>query len=149
MVVTRCMCCGRAMRPSGSRSWSICLFISLAAGSVRNMYHTEYRDPIMGERAPSCQTLRKGVFGAGAAFIVFTGITSELNYGRGAGAAQDAQEASTHKKDQQSYNIERKKMGEMWNYTKERKLERCTNVAESVSHLYRHCKLEELWNMRD
>ncbi|RZB66221.1 hypothetical protein D0Y65_042029 [Glycine soja] len=30
MVVTRCMCCGRAMRPSGSRSWSICLFISLA-----------------------------------------------------------------------------------------------------------------------
>ncbi|KAH1210876.1 hypothetical protein AAZX31_15G237800 [Glycine max] len=52
----------------------------LLAGSVRNMYHTEYRDPIMGERAPSCQTLRKGVFGAGAAFIVFTGITSELNY---------------------------------------------------------------------
>ncbi|KAH1148805.1 hypothetical protein GYH30_043437 [Glycine max] len=85
------MCCGRAMRPSGSRSWSICLFITsrvtfiiaascLLAGSVRNMYHTEYRDPIMGERAPSCQTLRKGVFGVGAAFIVFPDITSELYY---------------------------------------------------------------------
>jgi len=51
----------------------------LLAGSVRNAYHTKYRD-LMGERAPSCQTLRKGVFGAGAAFIVLTGITSELYY---------------------------------------------------------------------
>jgi len=51
----------------------------LLAGSVRNAYHTKYRD-LMGERAPSCQTLRKGVFAAGAAFIVMTGITSELYY---------------------------------------------------------------------
>ncbi|RDX90981.1 hypothetical protein CR513_27100, partial [Mucuna pruriens] len=51
----------------------------LLAGSVRNAYHTKYRD-LMGERAPSCHALRKGVFGAGAAFIVFTGITSELYY---------------------------------------------------------------------
>lgn len=51
----------------------------LLAGSVRNAYHTKYRD-LMGERAPSCQTLRKGVFGAGAAFIVLTGIVSELYY---------------------------------------------------------------------
>ncbi|XP_047182280.1 uncharacterized protein LOC124848606 [Vigna umbellata] len=90
MVVTRCLCCGKAMRPSGSRSWAICLFITswvtfiiaascLLAGSVRNAYHTKYRD-LMGERAPSCQTLRKGVFAAGAAFIVLTGITSELYY---------------------------------------------------------------------
>lgn len=28
MVVTRCLCCGKAMRPSGSRSWAICLFIT-------------------------------------------------------------------------------------------------------------------------
>lgn len=90
MVVTRCLCCGRAMRPSGSRSWAICLFITtwltfliaascLLAGSVKNAYHTKYRD-LLGERAPSCQTLRKGVFGAGAAFIVLTGIVSELYY---------------------------------------------------------------------
>ncbi|KAK2383032.1 fiber [Trifolium repens] len=90
MVVTRCLCCGKAMRPSGSRSWAICLFITtwltfliaascLLAGSVRNAYHTKYRD-LLGERAPSCQTLRKGVFGAGAAFIVLTGIISELYY---------------------------------------------------------------------
>ncbi|KAH1217338.1 hypothetical protein GmHk_13G038012 [Glycine max] len=77
MVVTRCLCCGKAMRPSGSRSWAICLFIT--TGSVRNAYHTNYRD-LMGERAPSCQTLRKGVFGAGAAFIIFKGITSDLYY---------------------------------------------------------------------
>nr|AFK47945.1 unknown [Lotus japonicus] len=90
MVVTRCLCCGKAMRPSGSRSWAICLFITtwltfiiaascLLAGSVRNAYHTKYRD-LMGDNAPSCQTLRKGVFGAGAAFIVLTGIASELYY---------------------------------------------------------------------
>ncbi|KAG4980371.1 hypothetical protein JHK82_033610 [Glycine max] len=40
----------------------------LLADSVRNAYHTKYHD-LMGERAPSCQTLRKGVFGARAAFI--------------------------------------------------------------------------------
>lgn len=51
----------------------------LLAGSVRNAYHTKYRD-IMGESAPSCETLRKGVFAAGAAFIVLTGIVSELYY---------------------------------------------------------------------
>lgn len=90
MVVTRCLCCGKAMRPSGSRSWAICLFITswlafiiagscLLAGSVRNAYHTKYRT-LLKENAPSCETLRKGVFGAGAAFIVFTGIASELYY---------------------------------------------------------------------
>nr|DAD22960.1 TPA_asm: hypothetical protein HUJ06_024423 [Nelumbo nucifera] len=53
--------------------------ICLLAGSVRNAYHTKYRG-IFGGQDPSCQTLRKGVFGAGAAFIVFTGILSELYY---------------------------------------------------------------------
>ncbi|KAF7803495.1 fiber protein Fb34 [Senna tora] len=51
----------------------------LLAGSVRNAYHTKYRT-VLTEHPPSCQTLRKGVFGAGAAFIVFTGIASELYY---------------------------------------------------------------------
>ena len=50
----------------------------LLAGSVRNAYHTKYVSS--WTRAPSCETLRKGVFGAGAAFIVFTGIASELYY---------------------------------------------------------------------
>ncbi|KAE9597145.1 hypothetical protein Lalb_Chr16g0383511 [Lupinus albus] len=27
MIVTRCFCCGKAMTPSGSRSWAIFLFI--------------------------------------------------------------------------------------------------------------------------
>ncbi|GLU23044.1 hypothetical protein SLE2022_390770 [Rubroshorea leprosula] len=86
MVATRCLCCGRAMRPSGSRAWAIVLFITswvffflaevcLLAGSVRNARHTKY----LGSKI-SCQVLRRGVFGAGAAFIVLTGIVSELYY---------------------------------------------------------------------
>ncbi|XP_054800666.1 uncharacterized protein LOC129304862 [Prosopis cineraria] len=89
MVVTRCLCCGQAMRPSGNRSWAICLFITswvtfiiaascLLAGSARNTRHTKDRTTV--PVIPSCVTLRKGVFGAGAAFIVFTGIVSELYY---------------------------------------------------------------------
>ncbi|CAL0313936.1 unnamed protein product [Lupinus luteus] len=90
MIVTRCLCCGKAMSPSGSRSWAIFLFITswvtfiiavscLVAGSVRNAYHTKYRT-LLKEMAPSCEILRKGVFGAGASFIVLTGIFSELYY---------------------------------------------------------------------
>ncbi|XP_010533900.1 PREDICTED: uncharacterized protein LOC104809568 [Tarenaya hassleriana] len=90
MGVSRCLCCGRALTPSGSRSWAIVLFITawvfffiaevcLLAGSVRNAYHTKYR-VYLGRHSPSCKTLRKGVFGAGAAFIVLTGIISELYY---------------------------------------------------------------------
>lgn len=51
----------------------------LLAGSVRNAYHTKYRT-IFSENPPSCQTLRKGVFGAGAAFIFFNTIVSEFYY---------------------------------------------------------------------
>lgn len=90
MVVSRCLCCGRALKPGGSRAWAIALFITcwvtffiaevcLLAGSVRNAYHTKYRRNI-SDNPPSCETLRKGVFAAGAAFIVFTGILSELYY---------------------------------------------------------------------
>lgn len=53
--------------------------VCLLAGSVRNAYHTKYRT-LLSDNPPSCETLRKGVFGAGAAFIVFTGIFSELFY---------------------------------------------------------------------
>lgn len=51
----------------------------LVGGSVRNAYHTKYRT-FLSEHPPSCEMLRKGVFGAGAAFIVLTGILSELYY---------------------------------------------------------------------
>ncbi|XP_062096575.1 uncharacterized protein LOC133802308 [Humulus lupulus] len=85
MVLSRCLCCGKALRPSSSRSWAIALFISswvffviavscLLGASVRNAYHTKYR------RAFSCKVVRKGIFGAGAAFVVFTGIVTELFY---------------------------------------------------------------------
>ncbi|XAR66435.1 hypothetical protein NMG60_11012670 [Bertholletia excelsa] len=86
MAVSRCMCCGKALRPGSARARAIALFVTcwitfaiaeicLLAGSVRNAYHTKY---VLGNA--SCETLRKGVFGAGAAFIVFTGIVSELYY---------------------------------------------------------------------
>lgn len=32
------------------------------------------------ENEPSCETVRKGVFAAGAAFVLFTGIISEFYY---------------------------------------------------------------------
>ncbi|CAI0407386.1 unnamed protein product [Linum tenue] len=93
MAATRCLCCGRAMRPSKSRSLAIALFVStwavpllcrvffiiaevcLLAGAIRNAKHTVYLT-----NSFSCKALRKGIFGAGAAFIVFTGIASELYY---------------------------------------------------------------------
>ncbi|KAI9121351.1 hypothetical protein K1719_008384 [Acacia pycnantha] len=89
MVVTRCLCGGQAMSPSRNRSWAISLFITswvtfiiaascLLAGSAGNAHHT--KDRIVAPGIPSCETLKKGVFGAGAAFIVFTGIASELYY---------------------------------------------------------------------
>lgn len=28
MVTSRCLCCGKAMRPSGSRAWAVVLFIT-------------------------------------------------------------------------------------------------------------------------
>ncbi|KAI4342482.1 hypothetical protein MLD38_027109 [Melastoma candidum] len=90
MSATRCFCCGKALNPSGSRAWAVILFITcwvcfliaelcLFGGSIRNAYHTKYRT-IFSENPPSCQTLRKGVFGAGAAFVFFTAIVSEFYY---------------------------------------------------------------------
>lgn len=90
MLASRCLCCGRGLRPGGSRAWAIVLFIScwvlffiaevcLLAGSVKNAYHTKYKT-VLFSSSTSCRTLRKGVFGAGAAFVVLTGIISELYY---------------------------------------------------------------------
>ena len=50
----------------------------MLAGSVRNAYHTKYKNLL--NDPPSCATLRKGVFGAGAAFVFLTAIVSELYY---------------------------------------------------------------------
>ncbi|KAL5993521.1 hypothetical protein ACLOJK_014446 [Asimina triloba] len=90
MIASKCFCCGRGLKPGGARAWAVILFIicwvtfiiaevCLLAGSVRNAYHTKYRG-VVGGQDLSCQTLRKGVFGAGAAFILFTAIVSEFYY---------------------------------------------------------------------
>lgn len=46
---------------------------------MENAYHTRYRTLFVDD-PPSCQTLRKGVFGAGAAFVFFTAILTEFYY---------------------------------------------------------------------
>ncbi|MED6169160.1 hypothetical protein PIB30_018878 [Stylosanthes scabra] len=90
MVASRCFCCGKALSPSGSRACAVILFIicwvfffiaevCLLAGSVENAYHTKYRT-LFVENPPSCETVRKGVFAAGAAFIFFTALVSEFYY---------------------------------------------------------------------
>jgi len=53
--------------------------VCLLAGSVRNAYHTKYRT-FYEDNPPSCETVRKGVFAAGAAFTFFTTIISEFYY---------------------------------------------------------------------
>ncbi|KAJ9567852.1 hypothetical protein OSB04_003818 [Centaurea solstitialis] len=90
MVASRCFCCGKALNPTGSRACAVILFIfcwitfiiaeaCLLAGSVRNAYHTKYRT-IFGEDYPSCETVRKGVFAAGAAFVFLCSIVSQFYY---------------------------------------------------------------------
>uniref|UniRef100_A0A2P2JVG5 Fiber protein Fb34 n=1 Tax=Rhizophora mucronata TaxID=61149 RepID=A0A2P2JVG5_RHIMU len=91
MAASRCFCCGKPLSPGGSRAWAIILFIicwvffliaeaCLLAGSVRNAYHTKYRTIFGAQNPPSCQTVRKGVFAAGAAFTFFTSIISQFYY---------------------------------------------------------------------
>ncbi|MBA0792095.1 hypothetical protein Gohar_016619 [Gossypium harknessii] len=90
MAASKCFCCGKGLNPSGSRAWAVILFIvcwlffliaeiCLLAGSVRNAYHTKYRT-IFSEQPPSCETVRKGVFGAGAAFIFLNAIVNKFYY---------------------------------------------------------------------
>ncbi|XP_031110620.1 uncharacterized protein LOC116014804 [Ipomoea triloba] len=92
MVASRCFCCGRALIPGPSRTCALLLFIIswvtffiasgfLLVGSVRNSHHTTDRVSFLLEDIPfSCETLRKGVFAGGAAFILFTAIISEFYY---------------------------------------------------------------------
>ncbi|XP_010935621.1 uncharacterized protein [Elaeis guineensis] len=90
MAASKCFCCGRSLRPGGARACAIILFllswltfiiaeVCLLAGSVRNAYHTRYRT-LFRDGQPSCEMLRKGVFGAGAAFVFFTAILTEFYY---------------------------------------------------------------------
>lgn len=90
MGVTRCMCFGRPLAPGGNRAWSIIYFVSswltflvaeacLIAGATKNAYHTKYRSMIYAQNL-SCETLRKGVFIAGAVFVVATMILNVYFY---------------------------------------------------------------------
>ncbi|KAL8505925.1 hypothetical protein ACS0TY_016957 [Phlomoides rotata] len=90
MAASKCFCCGTPLKPGGSRACAVLLFIicwvtfliaeaCLLAGSVRNAYHTKYTTQFFNQ-PPSCETVRKGVFAAGAAFVLFTGIISEFYY---------------------------------------------------------------------
>lgn len=90
MGVTKCMCFGRPLAPGGSRAWTIIYFVSswatflvaeacLIAGAKQNAYHTKYRD-IFYAHDFSCDTLRKGVFIAGAVFVVATMILNVYYY---------------------------------------------------------------------
>ncbi|CAM8988660.1 unnamed protein product [Rhodiola kirilowii] len=90
MIASRCFCCGKALIPGGSRAWAVVFFIfswiafiiaeaCLLAGSVQNAYHTKYRFKVINHDT-SCEMLRKGVFAAGAAFILFTSLLSQFYY---------------------------------------------------------------------
>lgn len=87
---TRCLCCGSVLKPGGSRAWAIILFFicwitfliaeaCFVAGAARNAYHTKYRGKFDMDNL-SCETLRKGVFAAGAAFTLFTLILKQFYY---------------------------------------------------------------------
>ncbi|KAL1195283.1 hypothetical protein V5N11_013692 [Cardamine amara subsp. amara] len=91
MVATRCFCCGKALNPGGSRACAIILFlicwvffliaeICLLAGSIRNAYHTKYKNMWNIDERPSCEVIRRGVFAAGASFALFTAIVSQFYY---------------------------------------------------------------------
>nr|CAD1838174.1 unnamed protein product [Ananas comosus var. bracteatus] len=78
------------LAPGGSRAWSIIYFASswltfliaaacLIAGATKNAYHTKYRHVIYAQNW-TCESLRKGVFIAGAVFVVFTMILNVYYY---------------------------------------------------------------------
>uniref|UniRef100_A0A5B6Z7J0 Sodium/hydrogen exchanger 7 n=1 Tax=Davidia involucrata TaxID=16924 RepID=A0A5B6Z7J0_DAVIN len=90
MGVTKCMCFGRPLVPGGNRAWTIIYFVSswltflvaeacLVAGAKKNAYHTKYRGMIYAQNL-SCESLRKGVFIAGAVFVVATMILNVYYY---------------------------------------------------------------------
>eukprot|EP00262_Sarcandra_glabra_P018456 TRINITY_DN6629_c0_g1_i1.p1 TRINITY_DN6629_c0_g1~~TRINITY_DN6629_c0_g1_i1.p1 ORF type:complete len:194 (-),score=16.64 TRINITY_DN6629_c0_g1_i1:168-749(-) len=90
MGVSKCMCFGRPLAPGGNRAWSIIYFSSswvtfliaeacVIAGATKNAYHTKYRAAIYAQNF-SCEALRKGVFIAGAVFVVFNMILNVYYY---------------------------------------------------------------------
>ncbi|GAB4840296.1 hypothetical protein Ancab_021060 [Ancistrocladus abbreviatus] len=90
MGVTKCMCFGKPLSPGSGRAWTIIYFFSswvtffiaeacLIAGATKNAYHTKYRHVIHAQNF-SCETLRKGVFIAGAVFVVATMILNVYYY---------------------------------------------------------------------
>ncbi|KAG6528253.1 hypothetical protein ZIOFF_010404 [Zingiber officinale] len=91
MILTNCLCFGRrSLAPGGPRACTLLLFLlstvtfiiaeaCLLAGSVRNAHHTRYRNMFF-DGDLSCDTVRKGVFAAGAAFVFFTALLTELYY---------------------------------------------------------------------
>ncbi|XP_043687435.1 uncharacterized protein LOC122638643 [Telopea speciosissima] len=91
MMQARFFCLDKALNPKVSRAWAITLFfgcwvtfsvaeICLVGGSLVNAQHTRYRTIFGGFVGPSCQTLGKGVFSAGAAFVVLTTICTQFYY---------------------------------------------------------------------
>ncbi|KAH9626819.1 hypothetical protein KSS87_002464 [Heliosperma pusillum] len=89
MGVTKCMCFGRPLTPGNSRAWTIIYFFSswltflvaeacLIAGATKNAYHTKYRHVIHAQNF-SCESLRKGVFIAGAIFVLIN-MTLNIYY---------------------------------------------------------------------
>ncbi|XP_062201353.1 uncharacterized protein LOC133903891 isoform X1 [Phragmites australis] len=89
-VASRCFCCGAALRPGGARACALILFLSswltfiiaeacLLAGLVQSAYHTRYRT-VFFENPPDCETVRRGTFGAGAAFALTTCVLTSAYY---------------------------------------------------------------------
>ncbi|WVZ11739.1 hypothetical protein V8G54_016269 [Vigna mungo] len=80
MGVTKCMCFGRPLTPGGNRAITFLVAEAcLIAGATKNAYHTKYRGMIYAQNF-SCEALRKGVFVAGAVFIVATMILNVYYY---------------------------------------------------------------------
>lgn len=90
MGVTKCMCFGRPLAPGNSRAWTIIYFFSswltflvaeacLLAGATKNAYHTKYRHMIYAQNF-SCESLRKGVFIAGAVFVIVNMVLNVYYY---------------------------------------------------------------------
>ncbi|GER29904.1 hypothetical protein STAS_05806 [Striga asiatica] len=88
--VTKCLCFGRGMMGGRFTTCAVFSFIfswvtflaaeaCLLAGSARNAYHTKYTAIFHVEHL-SCATLRKGVFGAGAALTIMSMVASVLYY---------------------------------------------------------------------
>ncbi|KAJ7557933.1 hypothetical protein O6H91_04G016500 [Diphasiastrum complanatum] len=87
---TRCLCCSTALRPGSARVFAIIFFIfswlsfivaaiCLIAGATRAAYRTRATG-YFGADNLTCETLRKGIFEAAAAFTLFTLLLSEGYY---------------------------------------------------------------------